>query len=192
MSNETTQQPLRRRSADPRTEPWIPGHTLTVTIDSGGVSSRINCTNPELAACRLWCPTCDELCCCFQDWHDAGYCLAVTWIDNGDSPLEVYVGDEKPLVSGPVEVRWDGVLETWTWCYPEAVEQPPTDVLSTPGVQNSPCGPVPASLPPIHPDADPWLVGPMPDPDLPEWWPRDVHSTPGVVDSPCGPVRTDL
>lgn len=121
---ETTAQPLRRRSADPRVEPWIPGHTVEFKIDgTGEIMSRANCVNAELAACRLWCPTCEELCCCFQDWHDSGHCLAIEWFDAVSQVIELYVGPERQVVSGPIEVRWDSSVDSWTWRYPTKVDQ---------------------------------------------------------------------
>lgn len=121
---ETSTQLLRRRSPDPRVEPWIPGHTVTFTIDGADITSRATCSNPELAPCRLWCPTCEEMCACFQDWQDYGACHAIEWFDAAYEFLDLYAGAKHQVVSGPIEVRWDGIHDTWTWRYPAGEAAP--------------------------------------------------------------------
>lgn len=98
--------------------------------------ARFRCTADVGAHCRAWCAEgCEEFCshqprtaATWEDgtrvvvghrWEDTGECRIVTWLENGGTPGELFMGDdETPVRSGEIEVEWDG--DCYLWQYAEA------------------------------------------------------------------------
>lgn len=101
-------------------------------------SARFTCTAPIGATCRCWCTEgCDEFCSgkpVYGDpelvaqapvdghrWADTGECRIVTWLENGGTPGELFMGeDDEPLRSGWIETEWEG--DCYLWQYAEAAQ----------------------------------------------------------------------
>jgi len=96
--------------------------------------ARFTCSAPLGAQCRSWCAVgCEEICTdqptshrqedgtvivVGHPWEDSGECRIVTWLENGGTPGELYMGeDDEPVRDGPIETDWDG--DAYLWQYAE-------------------------------------------------------------------------
>lgn len=108
-------------------------HTVKWTIDRFGwttnITGTVECHAPEGAFCRLVCAEgCGSEVYPCSTWDDdtnrlihhkltdAGYCNVIPFLE-ADELTEFYGGDQAPLVSGPIEVEWEG--EGYAWRYPQ-------------------------------------------------------------------------
>jgi hypothetical protein len=89
-------------------------HQVQVIIDV-----QITCNAPEGAPCRLWCDVCEERTQPDHDQHekrDQGYCVRTDgWFDDGSMIPEQYSGGRHKVVSGPVELIWEGDYYSWRY-----------------------------------------------------------------------------
>jgi hypothetical protein len=100
-------------------------HRVYWQIDRDSIDGVLLCSAGEGAYCRTGCLEGCEFSCDHEP-GDTGSCLAVEWISSSGS-LEVYheANEPHPLVSGPVEVRWDWKDENWVWRYLDEPEVKP-------------------------------------------------------------------
>lgn len=80
-------------------------HSVTLTFDHNGMTTKFECSAPEGADCRM---ACAEKCSdwpCEHDLADYGTCIALEWFEN-DGGVETFRG-EKIVYSGPIEPAWD-------------------------------------------------------------------------------------
>jgi hypothetical protein len=107
---------------------YVEPHRVDWLIDNAhDPYARFTCSAPVGAQCRSWCAEgCEEFCepdrtasgrlAGKHRWEDSGECRIVTWLENGGTPGELYMGeDNEPVRSGPIETEWDGDAYLWQY-----------------------------------------------------------------------------
>jgi hypothetical protein len=107
-----------RAAAEPHRVDWL--------IDNAhDPYAKFTCSAPVGTLCRCWCAEgCDEFCSdqAGHRWEDSGECRITTWLENGGTPGELYMGDvNEPLRSGPIETEWDGECYLWQYAADEVI-----------------------------------------------------------------------
>lgn len=110
---------------------WRDGHDVEWSINGYWVEAKVSCASGEGSWCRLACAEeCGAETWPCESWEDGtdgprehvmrdgGHCGVLPFFDEGDEAMaELYDGKSHALVSGPVQIRWDGA--TYRWRYPE-------------------------------------------------------------------------